>query len=497
VPNEMHNQGRATGQPTPGRPSSSNLPKLVAILVVISTTALCFRALFRPEAGSLSSEPVQTGGVPAEPSAQANPDSEASATTDRRSVASEDSPRGSALTGTSSDDRAETAYLTGVVVDAVGRPIHDARVTAISVVEGICPASQYQEWSLQDLDPSEGLRGRSDANGEFALFGATPGVQYAMFADLQGEDVWWIDECATPIAQLVAPHNDMRLGLPYGIVNVAIGLPADLAALMREGSVLDIRLRIRRGADDERVVSIRDSTRIAVEFGAPVEITAEGIGLRERTLGDIAVTELVGSVDVTLELESTGLAHRLEVIVVDDEGAPIPDTWVYGVSAFDPPRFDTLRTSGCSARDDGVFVFEFLEAREHAIVAVPDSDTGLAPAGSYVSLPPSAVRELHLTLGPGEFVEVRIPTKGREIHALSINCPDQDFDIGQLVEWVEAGHGSWERVRTLLPGRTYRSTFRLPLGRAQLRYTEDGVERVEDLEVKRGQRSRLDLSTVR
>lgn len=392
----------------------------------------------------------------------------------------------------------ETAFLSGVVFDSAGRPVSNARVTALRPVDGRCPAAFYGEQSFSELAPQDGLRARSDEAGGFAIFGAEPGVEYDVFVDLQGEDLWWIDSCAITIEKIVAPAQGLRLELPYGVVIAKLEFPHDLQLLRAADASLDVRLRVSRGPDDESVVGdVGDRLRIAVDFERPISITAEGTGVRSITIDDVAVSRVAGTIEVPITLESTGLAHRLTVLVTDVDGAPIQDTWVYEVGAFDPPRFESLRTAGCSSRDDGVFVFELLEAGTHTIVAIPDTDSDFAPAGSIVELPPSGVRELQLDLARGEFVEVRIPQHAGEVTMTSLECPDLDFELGRLVEWVEVGRSSWERWRTFAPGMSYRTTFRLPFGRYEIHYVSDGVEAMTEFTVEVGNRTRIELGATR
>lgn len=390
------------------------------------------------------------------------------------------------------------ARLTGIVVDAGGHQVPGARVTALRTVEGRCPADFYDEHGFSELDDGEGLRARADDRGAFVIDGAEPGVEYDFFVDMQGEDLWWIDACSTPAQRATAPVEDIRLVLPYGLVVARVELPSEWDVLRSEDVRFDVRLRVRRGPSDESVVGeLGDQLRIAVEFDRPIEIVAEGTGLRTLTISDIAVSREVGRVEVPLRFESTGLAHRLTVVVSDLDGAPASDAWIYEVLAGDTPRFETLRSAGCSGRDDGKFVFEFLEARRHVIVAIPDADSGLAPAGSVIDLPPSSVRELHLDVVPGEFVEVRLPSTAPRITVLGLDSPELDFELGDLVEWVEAGRSSWERYRTFSPGGCYRSTFRLPVGRYELRYSVDGVEHRAPFEVESGYRARVNFEFTR
>lgn len=396
------------------------------------------------------------------------------------------------------ETRNQTGFLSGVVFDSAGRPVSNARVTALRPVHGRCPAAFYGEQSFSELAPEDGLRARSDEAGGFAIFGAEPGIEYDVFVDLQGEDLWWIDSCAITVEKIVAPAQGLRLELPYGVVVAKLEFPHDLQVLRTAETSLDVRLRVSRGPDDESVVGdVGDRLRIAVDFERPISITAEGTGMRSITLDNVAVSRIAGTIEVPILLESTGLAHRLTVLVTDVEGSPIQDTWVYEVGSFDPPRFESLRTAGCSSRDDGVFVFELLEARTHTIVAIPDSDSDFAPAGSIVDLPPSGVRELQLDLTRGEFVEVRIPQLVDDVTVKSVECLDLDFELGRLVEWVEVGRSSWERWRTFAPGMSYRTTFRLPLGRYELHYVSGGVESMTEFTVEVGNRTRIEIGATR
>lgn len=456
-----------------------------------------------------------TRGAPPEATSNAGRDFEAPVLDARGAAESNESARfGDDLTFVAATDREPAigavggdvvagvrgfaARFSGVVVDAGGRSVPRARVTALRVVDGRCGAEYYGEHGFSELDETDGLRVRTDDAGAFVVDGVEPGIEYDFFVDLQGEDLWWIESCAIPALRAAAPGEDLTLVLPYGLVIASVELPREFDLLRSEDVRFDVRLRVRRGPSDESVVGeVGDRLRIAVEFDRPIEICAEGTGLRSLAVRDVVVSRGLGRMEVPLALESTGLAHRLTVVVADPDGNPAPDVWVYEVVDADPPRFETLRSAGCSSRDDGRFVFEFLEARPHTIVAIPDADSGFAPAGSVVDLPPSSVRELQLDVTPGEFVEVRLASSAPRITVTGVEGLDLDFALGELVEWVESGRSSWERYDTFSPGCCYRTTFRLPVGRYQLRYSVDDEIRTAPFEVESGHRARLNLEFTR
>ncbi len=405
-----------------------------------------------------------------------------------------DSQGGSA----SASGETTVGYLSGVVLDGAGHPVPRARVTALRHVEDRCPSSAYADHCFGEVDADEGARERCDAFGEFALFGLQNGTSYDLFVDLQGEDVWWITACATPIALVAAPQKGLRLTLPYGILEVKIALPPELSCVKDARDSMNLQLHVQRGVNDESVANdVGDSIRVAVAFDEPVDLELAGRGMAKLVQKGVAVARSVGTAELTFRIESTGFAQRLSVSVVDPNGDPVPDVWIYEIASFDPPRFETLRSASDSDRDNGLFAFDLLEARQHTILAMPDSDGEFAPTGTVIDLPASASREVLFAVTPGEFSEVRVPNDLRDVKLIDLSAPDLDFDIGRAVEWVEAGGSSWERVKTLAAGKTYRTTFRLPVGRFVLRYSVEGVAKTARFEVVQGHRTRIDLGASR
>lgn len=394
---------------------------------------------------------------------------------------------------------AEDAIL-GVVLDSVGDPIADARVTLVRTDAADCPRARYAQFCDVDPEGPVGLRTRTDENGRFQCLGLDEGVDYDVFVDLQGAGLWSIEACELPLAVVRAGAPAQTFELPYGIVEVALTVPESLADLRDEDGSFDVEVSVDRGPEDRD--SIRgvhpDRLRIAAPFEQPFDIVVGGRGVREVRRSSLMVTREDGVLPVEIALEPEAQTGRILVSVVDEEMQPVTDVWLHKVTRLDPPAFEYVRIGEGTDAKRGFYVLDGLEPRSYTICALGDSYGDRAPAFATVDVAVGESRELLLVLRRGEFLELSFKENVPELSFAELVAPDLDYEIGHLIDWSLARRTSFGTYRTYEPGEIYRSSIRVPLGTYQLRLHEvDGKEWLRTVEVEEGRVARVQIGIER
>lgn len=390
--------------------------------------------------------------------------------------------------------------ITGLVLDSVGDPVVDARVTLVRTDAADCPRARYARFCDVDPEGTFGSRTRTDENGRFQCSGLDAGVDYDVFVDLQGASLWWIEACSLPLGVVRAGAPVQTLELPYGIVEVALTLPESLAELRDDDGSFDVEVSVDRGPEDRDSIRgvLPDRLVIAAPFDQPFDIVVGGRGVREVRRSSLLVTREDGVLPIEIALEPEVRTGRILVSVVDEQMQPVTDVWLHKVTRLDPPAFEYVRIGEGSDAKRGFYVLDGLEPREYTICALGESYGDRAPAFATVDVAVGESRELVLMLQRGEFLELSFKENVPELSYVELVAPDLDYEIGDLIDWSLARRTSFGTYRTYEPGEIYRSSIRVPLGTYQLRLREvDGKEWLRNVTVEEGRVARVQIGIER